>query len=697
MKIKTILLFSIILFSLLNLVSAGFSCGWDTYGSNYNLMPNYQYYNLCSSLFNQTNITTLTYGSGQSYNNTKTAFQPLVADLGQEGTPLLIFPNNNYLQLYDTNLNLVTEILIGQKANSQIDVGDLDGNGLVNDIAGIFYVNATNFAFRIYTYNSSTQLLTKHQEINFSGTGNDFGTNGLRCEGGNNGNYGTCYSVWYYTNGTHYLYNFIKFYGNGTYNSYQIGSGWYYGYPREPLSWTDWDNDGINEFLVWSDKSIIVFNGNNGAEEKLITTDPTNSDKRIRYAKFFVPLQTTTLSWIDKLFGNTATNQRLIYTMETGNTMGCGSGTYYGLNITSIKSDGSGSWSQCYGTTTSTEIMRTYGLAIADYNGDLKDDVWIVYGQSGLSPTTIFKIFKGEDGSSLYSQNTTPFNYAGSYPNTDLILSRLDNDAIPDFLVHTPNKVVVWSPTKNQQLFANSTITPSACISADLSYDGLQDIICTSSTSTTMFTPNYQNQNPTISSVTYDPATIVSANSPLNIIITAYDPENDPIQYSHQCSASDSWSENTYSSTQTCIYTSAGYFNSSIRIKDIFHTDNYTTFSQTILVTSTGTACNNNGVCEAGLSETYITCPSDCPAPPSQPAVNTTQTDYGGSPIPTKIVDTENTEQGLLPEIYYGILGFLSGTLSPMILLVFVIFFVLIMLTIGVIIKKIAHKVGDLR
>ena len=97
--------------------------------------------------------------------------------------------------------------------------------------------------------------------------------------------------------------------------------------------------------------------------------------------------------------------------------------------------------------------------------------------------------------------------------------------------------------------------------------------------------------------------------------------------------------------------------------------------------------CNYNNVCES--REDYENCLADCPAPTSNPS------EWQEVNLPTKIVDVDNPEQGLLPEVYYGILGFFSETLSPMIILIFVIFFVLIILTLGTIIKKIAMKVGS--
>ena len=57
------------------------------------------------------------------------------------------------------------------------------------------------------------------------------------------------------------------------------------------------------------------------------------------------------------------------------------------------------------------------------------------------------------------------------------------------------------------------------------------------------------------------------------------------------------------------------------------------------------------------------------------------------------IVNPQNTEQGLLPSVYYGIATFLSNIMTPAIIIIFVVFICLIMVTIGTIIKKIAMKI----
>lgn len=58
-----------------------------------------------------------------------------------------------------------------------------------------------------------------------------------------------------------------------------------------------------------------------------------------------------------------------------------------------------------------------------------------------------------------------------------------------------------------------------------------------------------------------------------------------------------------------------------------------------------------------------------------------------------KLVNVDDVNTGLLPDIYHGTLRFFSVTLSPMIILIFLIFIVLIILLIGAVIKKIAKAI----
>jgi parallel beta-helix repeat protein len=103
--------------------------------------------------------------------------------------------------------------------------------------------------------------------------------------------------------------------------------------------------------------------------------------------------------------------------------------------------------------------------------------------------------------------------------------------------------------------------------------------------------------------------------------------------------------------------------------------------------------CNNDEICDSELfcgidsGETYTNCPNDC-SPPPTPPMSWEEVD-----LDENIVNPQNTEQGLLPSIYYGMATFLSNIMTPAIIIIFVIFFCLIIGVIGIIIKKIAMKI----
>jgi hypothetical protein len=262
----------------------------------------------------------------------------------------------------------------------------------------------------------------------------------------------------------------------------------------------------------------------------------------------------------------------------------------------------------------------------------------------------------------------------------------MTTDSSYDFIGSRGNAMYVWDTSNNTMVQTEATAFNS-CIPADLTYDNFLDIICTSTSLTKLYTSNYTNMNAVINSVAFDPSITIQVNTNLNAIISATDPEADvPLYYSIKCGDSSSWKADTNSNSQTCLFNLTGIYNVTLRVRDFFHTG-YDYLSQDITVTSTGYICDLDGVCEAGQGETYSNC-GDCSFAGEQ---NTSQVE-GGTAIPMQLVDTENNEQGLLPSIYYGTLGFFSNILAPLFIIVVLFLSIAIILTIIAIAVKLTKK-----
>jgi hypothetical protein len=229
------------------------------------------------------------------------------------------------------------------------------------------------------------------------------------------------------------------------------------------------------------------------------------------------------------------------------------------------------------------------------------------------------------------------------------------------------------------------------CIPSDSNFDGVQEIVCSSSGQTKIFFSNYTNQNSVLYLLTLDPSNNIAIGQTLSVIASAFDNETDMIYYSGRCSASDSFSADSLSSTFTCAYNSTGIYNMTMRAKDIYHST-YSTLSSLIIVTTTGTSCNNNGICESSLGESNSNCPNDCPV--SSENVQTT----GGIEINPQLVNPENINEGFLPEIYFAIVNFFSASGYWIIVIFFVILLCLFVLALfGVFTSLIKKAVGSNR
>ena len=636
-------LLGIILLMSLSFMSA---CDWRAYGNTYTPLWNEQL--SPSSCFGVFSVapTNISVSQGMTVGT-----QPLVVIFGSTNS-FLFFNNGNYLQVYDKNLILQQETLTGI-ALANLNSLDWNNDG-VNELANLYTYNSTIYTLKVYSYTPTTNSLSLIYAYNITTTSIPT-IAGLRNSGGN---------VYFINSST-----LIKI--NNT-NFIETPLSFSYGY-TEPVSfYTDYNGDGIIDFMTWGVSNVTIFdkNGNTILTQSYVSV---TGGQQLRSARMINP--TGTSLW------------KLVTLTENGISTASPS-----MTLTLYNLDGSTYWSKVV-LGGSSSSQRFYGdVAISDdYDGDYLPDIYVTaYRSHPLnSDVKMFRIYDGNTGDLLFASDTIQSPSTSALTLHRLTLADMNNDGKNDFIYNMQGNLSVFNPQTNQSLFTYLNAPTNYCIPADLNFDGTQDIICSGSGSTKVFFSNYTNQNAVINSVTYSPSTSIARYTTLTALVSATDSEsNYPFYYKSKCSDSSNWSAEDTNSARTCYYDTIGSFNMSVAVRDFYHST-FVAFSQTIIVTETGTICGN-AVCETG--ENNVNCPADC----SSNVTTTQATETGGMPLPTKIVDLENTESGLLPEIYYGLLGFLSNTLTPMIILVFAIFFVMIMLALAFIVKKVFRRVGDL-
>jgi hypothetical protein len=685
MRIKNVIIGIMFLILLMSFVNAYY---WDTYGSSFTPMWHNDVggFNGRFDINNTYSSIATGYTLGSVPNELPyMQYEPLIWHFNTS-TNYLIFPDGSNLQVYNSDLFLVEEISTGDVV-SQIDMTDFSGFGGYREVAGIYEYNNTWLQFKTYRYNDTAVLYTETNVHNIS-VDSDYFVNGVRCTSVGFGLSGECYFTITETTGT-------TFYWVNTtdVNSLALPIG--NELPLEPVAWLDTDSDGDVEFLVYTNETYTLFEKDGTIDvQKNVTTNRT-----------YIQV---------KMFQPDLTNDWRFAVLEKDIDV---STSFPTLTLKVYKADGSTYWSDMIrNKATPTDLggsVYYVGGRIAivdDYGGqgadDGLDDIYVVglknTGSTGTDNSFYaFRVYQGYTGSSHFSWNIQDeVPYSVQYRerlNISFVTANMDSDTYEDFIFKTGTRTALtdtelWVVNGNSASILNYSHLDNfplySCVPADLDVDGFLDIICSGEGGTTFLSSGGVNTNSQIVSVAYSPSLSVGIGETLYAIVTANDSDGDTIFYREKCSNSESWSAFDNNATRSCVYGSVGVFNMSVAVKDLFHTDT-DIFSQSILVTDTGTICDNDLICEAGQGETYLNC-GDCPAP------NVTQSSVNGSmPLPTQLVDVANTNQGLLPEIYYGTLGFMSSVLSPLIVLVFVILFVMIILTIGVIIRKIAVRVGS--
>lgn len=660
-------------FSLLLSFSLASALDWRTFGNDLSQMHQNQYVGMGQldvSLF-ETNISVGYEVSGTSPN---VSFQPINVNAGINGTEtgFIFFPYGSYIRVYDSGLNLLNEFQTGTTV-TQIDVQDYDGDGDYDDIATIIKHNNTLLTLKIIEFDKTDNSLTQTYEFNLSTIGDETIVNGIR----NQGN-----EIYFATSQRNTTgdnsYNLYLHKANTTdlTSQFIFNSTWQF---DEPLNILDFNNDGKLEFMTFNQRKLFAFQEDGTMVFNF--SQPTVSPAiNIHDAKFFHPISSNI--W----------KVAILRVRSSGNPSHPRDALIdvYNSDMSLYNNE---SYEIGFGGVLNAGGTAQGRLAIADADSDGLDDIYIAGSDTTVNPAKFrLNIYDG-DTLNLISTNASIIseNIDLDEP-TSLTIGDIDGGGTQDFIFFTSDgRLILLSGETNSFIHEGdkqSTNDFYSCIPADINVDGSLEILCAGESLTQLFSSSaVANNNSRITVVAYDPSTTIEVNTTLFAFITAVDDEGDsPLYYRIKCSNAEDWTNITTISTQSCFFSEIGQFNVTVGTKDPYHST-FDIFSQVITVTQTGEICDNDGICEAEQGETYINCPADCPAP----SENVTQVE-GGIAIPTQIVDSDDFNKGLLPEIYFGTLAFFSRTLQPFILLIFLILFVMIIMVLGLIIKKIAKR-----
>jgi len=597
-----------------------------------------------------------------------TTFQPLIANLTNIGQTYIILTDGNYIELLNNQLIPEKEFFVGGTQISEMAITDFDGDGKSNEIVGIWNISG-QIKFLAISFNYSINNLTIIKQVNLSSI-----ASAVKCKSGQ-----YCYFYEKASNYTNFTFINMTTTENDIKSCQIFNKAIISSYDANVPKWAT--INGIDYYLfLGKSGAFSTINAIDDDCNFLFTKNWTDGVPSSHYyyptsASFFAG--TTCSFW--GLFCSAET--KIVYSyLDVGATW-----TYSYVKLARL--DGSDYWSENICTSGGSYSCDTsLNVFAGDYNNDALPDVWVsvadTYLGGGVQQAHL-KILNGNNKNLLKTATLS-----GSKVRT-MLFSDLNNDGTNDIVLDG----TVIDPNTNATIFIDlATTNFTYCIPVDIILDGSNDLVCSRTGNTTIFTANYTNQNAHITSVVLDPSSTIAINSTLVAYIYANDPESDTIYYSHKCSATDTASNWTTSNAKTCVYSQAGNYLLSVYARDIFHSD-YSTLTINITVTPTGLppVCNNNGICDTDLGETNANCPYDCPVAPNQTTGTGAEIGLTTTTLPTDIVNPTNINQGLLPEIYFGILAFFSNVAHPLIILVFVIFIAGIIILMGKLVSKFAH------
>lgn len=459
-------LFFVFLFVASASAFASDSANWTTYG----FTPDVSQAQSASSygFFGSGNITRLTYPDGIS----STSQQPLVSGFGSNNK-LIVVQDGNYLNFLTKDLVIAAQKAVGA-TSSQLAINS-------NQIMGVFS-NATGTTFRVYSFDPSTYTLTLTKNLILD-SATPLEQSGTNCLDGQ-------FCAFYFKNSTRHI---GIYYNTGVLNLYTISEN----LSSEPLAIGTFDNTGVNRLFGYerSDNAGYIYDL---AANKLNTMSVSRG---LRFAKMVITLPNT--------YGMAYVNVSDNCLASVGVLRPDGS-QLWGLPMV----DAQNGYLNCanYNVPVFTGSNTTIaGLASTSSDSmSASSEIWTAFTnfRETVAPfhgLLELRVYRAQDGfliasaseDTVSNTNLKSFGEGFNLPRFSqrmTIAKMTPNDkyafVLTYDLVDTGNGIDGYNLSilypDNTNFYKGSTSSQQSCVTADLSGDGLTDIVCSGNAASTL-------------------------------------------------------------------------------------------------------------------------------------------------------------------------------------------------------------------
>lgn len=476
-SLSFLFLMSLFLFFSLSFVS---STTWLDYGCNQQYIKNSQVSTIKGNF--DSGIDKIISSYGQSYENDDVS-QPLIAYLNNE--QFIAVQDGLYLRLLDKDLNLNSELFLSDNPIGQMSIADFNKDGRVDIIRAMRY-NSTAINISVFDI-ASDWTLSLQTSILYTAEGDEMDITGFRCkETGDT--FTRCFSGLTFNNSDGcnlYVMEMYENSGNINIAPYSLENNASSCSFRDQISFIEFnDGDSYTEFLAYTDTDVyLIDDGLNTEFTKSFAgkSDVNDYDYPEKARIVNTPdgfKVVVAVSGHDSSDSSVVTGRLILYDVNGNQDDISYLGEYQNR-------------------------VRITGLAVADYDGNGYDDLFLIKSVDSGTDFQNIEIYRGRDFESLYTWTFDSGSYGlGSsvFDKGDVILGKMTTEDNFNLLHYSPSDLTLYNLENESEIYYNSSDNDYDCSIGDVTGSNLNDIYCVKSSDSFALTPETDTiiNNPTL-------------------------------------------------------------------------------------------------------------------------------------------------------------------------------------------------------